>query len=396
MTLSGPVWRSPFRPFFLLGPLYGILLFLTWIPGLTNLVPPPVELTSNLPSLWHQHEMVFGFATAIIIGFIMTALPSWANTTELKGRYLFLLVLSWLLGRLAVLLSPLIPLPLVAVLDLSFPLFFAFIVRPELFNVDHRILMGLIVIVASFFIGNLSYYLGVYQQDIQLWQLGLRLGYYAMIFHCSVTVGILAPIFTENALAENGLDTRVSYMVPLQWLSAISIITLALADISAAPAVVCGTLALLCFVLHGIRLLRWHSLSIMNTSLVWVLHLGYFWLCVSLFLRALEGFGVSVGTESWTHAFTIGGFGLMSQGLMTRVTLRHTGRELEGHPAMLVAFVSLATAALFRMTIPIAALGQEILVLSGVLWLSAYMVYLVLYGRFLLTPSLPVADTRLS
>ena len=94
-----PLWRSPFRPFFLLGALYGPLLILSWIPRYTGLLPGVME---PLPTMWHQHEIVFGFATAIIFGFILTALPSWAETPEIKGPALVLLVLSWVLGRLAI------------------------------------------------------------------------------------------------------------------------------------------------------------------------------------------------------------------------------------------------------------------------------------------------------
>jgi uncharacterized protein involved in response to NO len=145
----------------------------------------------------------------------------------------------------------------------------------------------------------------------------------------------------------------------------------------------------MCFLLHGVRLYRWHSLSITNTAIVWVLHLGYAWLCIALFLSALEDFGVPVGTESWVHAFTVGGFGLMSLGLMTRVTLRHTGRELRAPQAMVAAFMCLAAAALVRVVIPLTSLRHELLLLSALLWVTPYFIYLALYGRILLAPSLP-------
>ena len=96
-----------------------------------------------------------------------------------------------------------------------------------------------------------------------------------------------------------------------------------------------------------------------------------------------------VGTESWVHAFTVGGFGLMSLGLMTRVTLRHTGRELCAPPAMIVGFVCLAAAALVRVVIPLASLRHELLFLSALLWVAPYLIYLALYSRILLAPSLP-------
>jgi uncharacterized protein involved in response to NO len=384
-----PIWRSPFRPFFLLGALYGPLLILSWISLYTGLLPVSWHSGNGLPSLYHQHEIVFGFSTAIIFGFILTALPSWAGTEEITGARLALLVLCWIVGRLSVASSSVLPLPLVAVVDLSFPLLFTALVGPGLGKVRFKINLGLALITAGFFAGNLCYYLGVFEQDQQLWLQGLRIGLYAIIFHCSVTVGILAPIFTENALQDNGRPTSIGHIHALEWLSAASILALATVDIAGTTPAVRGGLALVCCLLHGVRLYRWHSLSITNTAIVWVLHLGYAWLCIALLLYALAGFGMPVGTESWVHAFTVGGFGLMSLGLMTRVTLRHTGRELRAPPAMIVGFVCLAAAALVRVVIPLTSLRHELLLLSALLWVTPYLIYLALYSRILLAPSLP-------
>lgn len=93
---------------------------MTWIPHYTGLNPSMGSPSVSLPTLWHQHEIVFGFSTAIIFGFILAALPSWAGTDELKKNSLILLVCSWLPGRLAVAFSGLLPLPLVAFADRSF------------------------------------------------------------------------------------------------------------------------------------------------------------------------------------------------------------------------------------------------------------------------------------
>ena len=387
--MTSPLWRSPFRPFFLLGALYGPAILLSWIAVYSGWLQAPWRGAGELPGLYHQHEIVFGFSTAIIFGFILTALPSWAGTEEVNGRRLALLVLSWTLGRLAVALSSLLPLALVAVLDLGFLLVFAVAVIPGLRRVRFEINLGLALITVGFFTGNLCYYLGVFGQNHTLGQQGLRIGLYAVIFHCSVTVGALAPIFTENALLENGRPAPIGHNHALEWLSAFSIVALATADVCGLTAAAIAALALFSCVLHGLRLSRWHSFSILNTPIVWVLHFGYLWLIVSLFLCALAGFSPAIPRESWVHAFTVGGFGLMSLGLMTRVSLRHTGREMRPAPAMIAGYLCLALAAIIRVAIPETALRHELLLLSALLWVTPYFIYLAVYGRMLLTPSLP-------
>jgi len=333
--------------------------------------------------------MVFGFATAIVFGFIMTALPSWAGTEEITGFRLFVLVLAWVTGRLFVALSSMLPPTLVALVDLSFLLLFAILVGSLLRNVRFEISLGLALITALFFTGNLCYYLGVVTQDNHLWQSGQRLGLYALVFHCSVTVGVLAPIFTENALREKGQPTLIGHSQALEWLSAISILALAAADIFEATSPVIAALALASGLLHLVRLCRWRSFSITTVPIVWVLHFGYLWLIVALWLRVLANINPDIGAESWVHAFTIGGFGLMSLGLMTRVTLRHTGREMRPAPAMVAGYLCLALAAVIRVIIPATSFHNELLLLSALLWLIPYIIYLVSYGRMLVGPSLP-------
>jgi uncharacterized protein involved in response to NO len=286
-------------------------------------------------------------------------------------------------------LANLVPAPLVALLDLIFPLLFIALMAPGLRHANARYKLGLAVIIAGFLFGNLCYYLGVQQQDQQLWSTGLRLGLYAMIFHCSITVGILAPIFTENALQENGKPTVIGHNQPLEWLSAVSIVALAGADIGGAPTIAWAGLALASCLLHTARLARWHSLSILNTPIVWVLHLGYAWLCTALLLFSMSGLGLAIETESWVHAFTVGGFGLMSLGLMVRVSRKHTGRNLRVPAALSLAFLMLIAAALVRVLLPLTSLREELLLLSALLWVLPYVIYLGLCGPMLVKPSLP-------
>lgn len=387
-SAHSPLWRSPFRPFFLLGTLYGVLLFSSWISLYSGWLAPGWLAQGNLPQLFHQHEMLFGFSSAIVFGFILTALPSWAGTAEAAGSRLQWLVLSWLAGRVAVASTTLLPLPVVAALDLSFPVLFGLLIGPGLRKVHYRFKLGLALIIGGYFAGNLCYYLGVMEHDRGLWLQGLRLGLFSLIFHCSVTVGILAPIFTENALRESGRPRSIGHNHLLEWLSALSLPALAIADTTGAPAAASGGLALLSCLLHGLRLCRWHSLMIIASPIVWVLHFGYAWLVVALALYAGQAFGLPVGTESWVHAFTIGGFGLMSLGLMTRVSLRHTGRKMRPAPAMVAGYLCLAVAALLRVVLPYTGAGHLLLILSALLWLIPYLIYLALFSRILLAPSL--------
>ena len=59
-----------FRPFFLLGSLFAIAIVPMWLLVLSNVLRPGAYVDATT---WHAHEMVFGFSTAVIAGFLLTA-----------------------------------------------------------------------------------------------------------------------------------------------------------------------------------------------------------------------------------------------------------------------------------------------------------------------------------
>ncbi|HSH47481.1 MAG TPA: NnrS family protein, partial [Halomonas sp.] len=91
-----PVARLAFRPMFLLAALFGIVSMLVWLAFWhgTILLRPQGGLM-----FWHQHEMLFGFAAAVVSGFLLTAVQNWTGLPSLKGGPLLALVALWLAGR---------------------------------------------------------------------------------------------------------------------------------------------------------------------------------------------------------------------------------------------------------------------------------------------------------
>lgn len=61
-----------FRPFFLLGSVLAFLIIIPWVLTLHGVLSASI-LAPNYSTWWHAHEMIFGFALAIIMGFLLTA-----------------------------------------------------------------------------------------------------------------------------------------------------------------------------------------------------------------------------------------------------------------------------------------------------------------------------------
>ena len=388
--LSAPFWTSAFRPFYLLGTIYGTLLMLGWAGAYAGLWTPA---PGGLPlMLWHGHEIVFGFACAIIAGVVLTALPSWAGTDEIQGGRLALLVGLWLAGRVACWLLPWIPLPLAAAIDCAlFPLL-ALMVTPQLARVDNRAYLLLLPVLAGLCAGNLVFYAGFAESAARndaLANLGLRIALYAIVLLYVLKAGVLTPIFTGNVLCETERGTDIPFNRLLEALSVVSVVLLAVADLAALPARWIGVAAATACVIHAWRLARWRGWLVTDTPLVLVMHLGYAWLVAAFALKAAAELGAAAPEAAWLHAFTVGALGLMMIGLMTRVALYHTGRGLALPSAMVVAYALMFAAAALRVAATLLDLGRGALIGSAFLWTAPFLIYLALFWRMLVQPSMP-------
>lgn len=91
------VLRLGFRPFFLLGSVYAVVAMVAWVWMFQTGQPPRLQA----PALWwHVHEMLFGFAMAIVAGFLLTAVQNWTGITGTKSYRLALIVALWLMVRI--------------------------------------------------------------------------------------------------------------------------------------------------------------------------------------------------------------------------------------------------------------------------------------------------------
>ena len=383
---SSPLWASAFRPFYLLGAPYAPLLVAVWLGAYLGLWSLP---GGDAPlKLQHGHEFIFGFAAAIIAGIVLTALPSWAGTEEIRGGNLMLLVALWLVGRIACWASPwLSPLLAAAVDCLLFPAMFVML-APQLLRAANRLYLLLLPILLALFAANAIYHHGIATADYAQAGTALRLAIYAIIVLYVLKGGVLAPIFTGNALREKGRGTLPPRNMALEIAATGALLLLAALDLAAAPAVATGAAALACAVLHGWRCARWQGWRVADVPLVLVMHLGFAWLLFAFALKAAAELTGLVPEAAWLHAFTVGSLGLMMLGLMTRVSLRHTGRPLRVPRAMLVAYGLVFAAALLRLAATVHGMGSAVIALSALLWAAAFAVYFVLFAKMLATPSL--------
>lgn len=383
--ISASVWSSAFRPFYFLGALYAPVLVVVWLGALLGIWNLP---SADVPlQLQHGHEFIFGFSAAIIVGIVLTALPSWAGTEEIRGSRLILLVALWLAGRMAFWATPWLPPLLPGLVDcLLFPAVFI-MVTPQLLRAKNRLYLLLLPVLLALFAANLVYHHGVVTANHTEVRQALRLALYAVIVLYVLKGGVLAPIFTGNALREKGRGDQAPFNMKLDVAAVAAVLLLAVLELAAAPAAWIGASALACALLHGWRTARWKGWRAADVPLVLVMHLGFGWLVLAFALKAVAELTGIIPEIAWVHAFTVGSLGLMMLGLMTRVSLRHTGRPLVVPRAMLGAYVLMFVAALLRLAATVLGPGSGVAALAAGLWAAAFMLYFMVFWKALITPS---------
>jgi uncharacterized protein involved in response to NO len=384
MEATAPFLRGGFRPFFFGGALWAILALAIWLLALIGFVTIP----SNFGALaWHRHEMLFGFAGAVITGFLLTAIPNWTGRLPIAGPPLAALFALWVLGRVSVLFSALAPPAAATVIDAGFYLLVAMIAGREVLQAGNNRNLPLVAMVLLLGVANLLDHLsaGGALPDSEIgWKVALAI----ITLMISVVGGRIVPSFTRNWLAKQGVSKGLPTQ-PNRFDTAVLIVAaLALLAWITAPA---GRPTGLLFALAGglqfVRLGRWKGWKTLRDPLVFILHLGYAWIPVGLGLFAAVSFGSSVPQSAAVHALTAGAMSTMILAVMTRATLGHTGRDLVAGPLTWLCYILVTIGALLRVTSSLGwvAFGSS-MEIAGLFWIGAFTIFLFGYAPMLLSP----------
>jgi len=378
------LWSMGFRPFFLLAGLSAVVLVVAWL-GAYRGEMPAAGLVAHFDMIaWHYHEMLFGFAVAVIAGFLLTAGSNWTGRPTARGKSLMVLAGVWLAGRLAVAAGSVLPGWLIAVIDLAFlPALCIALALPVVATGNRRnyVFIGLL--------GLLTAANGVMHLPALGWteitaRTGGLLATYIILLMIVLIGGRVFPYFASKRLAK----PKVYRYKPVEIASVVSLVALMIVELAAPAATgVLAALAGFAAVVHAVRWAGWHDRRVWAEPLLWVLYMGYGWLIVGLALRGFAALG-KVVVFLPMHAYTVGAIGVLTLGMMARVALGHTGRALEPARTTTAAFVLINLATLVRVFGPIVWPGGYITLVSiaGVLWAIAFVLFLVIYTPICIRP----------
>jgi uncharacterized protein involved in response to NO len=380
-----PVLSYAFRPFFLLEALFAIVVVLLWVIALQG--DGPAALLAMTMS-WHGHEMIVGFVMATVAGFILTAVATWTGRPALNGKPLALLVLAWLVGRVAMLLAGLMPAWIVALLDMAFPLLLCFLAAREIIGAGNRRNYPVVGITAILALLNFAYHLGAMQILPGANRVAVFLMIHTVLLLVTVIAGRVVPNFTANWLRARGATRLPVNHVLVDRLTVFLTLVVGIAATSAAASILTGIVAIVAAVLHAIRLSRWCGLATTNEPLLFVLHVAYAWLPIGYGLMGCVAFGWLFAPTAALHVLTMGAIGSMILAMTTRVPLGHTGRPLTASRLTVVAYVMLTLAVLVRAIGPLISPNYLATVeWAATAWIFAFAIFIRVYWPVLTGPS---------
>lgn len=371
-----------FRPFFLLAGLFAVVSVVVWAVmfafdvGLPTLGIPPMH--------WHGHEMVFGFVFAVIAGFLLTAVRNWTQLPTLRGAALGCLAGAWVAARLVWLVVPGLW-PLAALFDVSFGLALALAISVPVLRVRQWRQVGVITLVFLLAVANAVFYAGLAVDRPQVMRRGLYGGLYVVLCLIFVIARRVLPFFIER-----GVDEPVQ-LSQRPWADRASVgllIAFAAADLFAPWPTLTAILAGVLFLVHILRLADWYTPALWRKPMLWILYIAYGAASLGFLLKAAS-VGPWVPPLLAVHAWTVGGIGMMTLGMMARVSLGHTGRSIHEPPSwVLPAFVSITLAFLLRVGGPLLfpRAYSTWVTLSAVSWVAAFALFVAVYTPILLRP----------
>ncbi len=379
-----PVMRLAFRPFFLLAALFSVLAMVVWFAFWHGdiLLRPHGGLM-----WWHQHEMIFGFGAAVVVGFLLTAVQNWTGQRSLHGASLFGLVLLWLAARVLLAYPMGLPAWLLISLDVAFlPL--AALAMGRLV-VGARLWRNLMFVPVLLLLAgaNLAMHLGVIQGKLALIREGGYLGVLLIAMLMVLLGGRVIPFFTSRRLGRPQLAAwpRLERLA-LASMAAVVLLQLLVLLGLAVPKAVLAVVMLVAAASNVVRLVRWEGHLSWREPLLWGLHLSYAFVALGLAMWAMALLG-AFRVELAVHALAIGGIATMMLAMMARVALGHTGREIRTLPGIGVGLGLMFAGALLRS--PVLALFPQITHwtynLSILFWCIAYLIFLFHYTLPLLT-----------
>jgi len=383
MKTSKPtILQTGFRIFFLGAAIYAVVSMLVWL--VFYVLQGNIFVAMPL-TVWHGHEMLFGFTLAVVAGFLLTAVMNWTGLPTLSGQPLLALFLFWAAARVLAFMPAAFPVWPMALCDSAFAVLLIIAVMRPIIAAKQWKQSAVFSKLVLVFISGIIFYLALLNADLLTERKALRFAVYMVVSLILTISRRVLPFFIERGV---GYPVTLRNSKVLDVASLVFLIAFSIVDVFLDLPVLVTILCVFLVIIHVQRLAGWYTPGIWKKPLLWILLVGYAFLIMGFLLKAFAMLGHRFD-DSALHAFTAGGIGVFTLGMMTRVSWGHTGRNIADAPAALpFIFLPIALGAIIRVLFPLFNEPRYVwwIGISQVLWMAAFTLYLVFYFKVLVSP----------
>lgn len=371
MRKNIPLLSISFRPFFILAALLAVLGPFLWVCIYSGHISLP--LNNVEPLFWHGHEMLFGFSGALIAGFILTASANWTSSAPYQGRYLLLLILLWLMERFSYFLPLHVNVSFV-LMNLFFPtLVVMLFYKLRNFPKQKYVFIPILLVLTS---GKFLHSWGHLFTNEQFEYFGKHIGSGLIRLIMLLIAGRVLPFFSRKRI--KGLEINVPNWVNFMSLIPVAILIIPFPEVM--PKEIRAVIYLWAILSNTIRQGMWQPHRAFKIPIIFVLHVGVMFITWGLFQELLGLYYEQVQfSQAPLHMLLVGGLGVIGVGIMTRVSLGHTGRVIKADKWIQLIYLCITFGAIIRVGGPLffPELYFKSLYLSAALWTLGFVVFLL-------------------
>ncbi|GAA0408210.1 NnrS family protein [Cocleimonas flava] len=362
-----------FRAFFLGAAAYAVLSILIWFFVYSMGYQMPQSSITTMQ--WHAHEMIYGYSIAVIAGFLLTATKNWTGIQTLNGKPLLALACVWVAARITLFFGQIVA---AAVLDLLFTLWLSQSIVAPIIKAKQWSQLAIVIKLLLLFVTNALFYLGAMGILAQGVNWGIYGGLYLVIGLILMMARRVVPFFIERGVDETVTLKNVKFLDLSSLALFLIFMVLELGNLSPQFS---AYSAILLFIVNAIRLVNWHTPGIWKKPLLWSLYLAIWFICVGFLLFGLSYF-LGISKFIAIHALSYAGIGAITLGMMSRVGLGHSGRDVSNPPkAVGIALGILILGAIVRVFFPLIDASHYLLwiSISQGLWILAFVTFFITY-----------------
>jgi uncharacterized protein involved in response to NO len=380
MNKTSAIWSIGFRPFFINVALIAIINPIIWVLYYGGHIQFDLYNVSAL--FWHGHEMLFGFTGAMIAGFLLTASANWTNSKPYNGVALIFLVGVWFVERLSYLL-PVDKIIFFGLSNIFFPVLMFMLLLKLIKYPKHKYIF--IPILLSLTTASLFHTWGHLFSKNAMSLFGIDLATGTIRFIVLLIAGRVIPFFTFKKI---GTKIEVSRLLNVVSLVSVALLIVPWNQITGGDYLLIPLLVV-AFVSNALRQLQWSPQKTMKIPILFILHIGIIFINLNFIFELVEFYFPQFGIfQASLHLLMAAGVGTVGVGIMTRVSLGHTGRVIRADRWICMVYALVILGGLVRFFGPSFYTSSYIssLVLSATLWSGGFGIFLLRFWTILVTP----------